>query len=404
MVVTPCFPSVKDNRRRAAHEAGDGELDTTTLFAANMTILWVMAMALIVAGWGRRHEPWWESWVVANIVLGVALAVFTFERHLDPLLVATLPNGLLVLGMALRWRAAREFSGRVAPVSLVWGPFALFVLCAAPFAHGSYATVFTVVNVVLTVLAAAVAWEFWRDRADGLPSRYGLVAAYGAMAASFGWRILVGMFEAGSMPGHLPHDTALVVHLTVALFYTVASGAFSLSLAYERSNAELRHAASHDALTGLLNRGAFEEGLRVSLARAETKPFTLALFDIDHFKQVNDRYGHVAGDEALRRCAAICRAHVRQGDVVARVGGEEFAVILMDMDETAALAVIERIRNAVRAAVLSSGADSFHVTISGGVCHSSAAPGDFDALMHLVDTGLYEAKNKGRDRIEKMAA
>src|SRR5690606_34806276 len=135
------------------------------------------------------------------------------------------------------------------------------------------------------------------------PSRYGIVAAYVVMAASFGSRIVLGLLEAGSLPPHLPQDTALVVHLIVALFHTVASGAFALSIAYERSNIALRHAATHDALTGLANRGAFEARLREILADPSRKPFALALLDIDHFKQINDRHGHAAGDTALRQCA-----------------------------------------------------------------------------------------------------
>ena len=369
-----------------------------------MVILWVMALAFAVAGRGRRHEPWWSSWVIANLVLGAALAVFIFDRSLPPLLVATLPNGLLVLGMGLRWRAAREFSGRKSSAAFVWGAVLVLIACAAPFATTSYVPAFTVTNVLLTALSAAVAWEFWRDRADGLPSRYGLVAAYLVMGCSFGYRVALGVVDAAVMPAYLPQDTALVVHLTIALFHTVASGAFALSIAYERSNAELRHAASHDALTGLLNRGAFEAGLRALLAEPGRRPFALALLDVDHFKQINDRYGHAAGDAALRQCAATCLANAGEGSIVARIGGEEFAVILKDVDERQAVAAIERIRAAVGKKPVTCGADRFRLTLSGGVCHSEAAPGGFDELMRLADACLYEAKNRGRNRIEKMAA
>lgn len=369
-----------------------------------MIILWVMALALAVAGRGRRQDAYWESWVLANVVLGVALAVYTFDWQLSPLMAATLPNGLLILGFALRWRAAREFSDRPAPVWLVWGPLLAFFAAAAPWASVSYAPAFTLSNALLAALAGATAWEFWRDRKDGLPSRYALVVAYGAMAASFAWRIAQGLFDTGSMPDHLPQDTALAVHLTIGIFHTVASSAFALSLAYERGNAALRHAASHDALTGLLNRGAFEVALREALEQASRRPFALALFDIDHFKQVNDRHGHAVGDEALRSCARVCREQAGDAAIAARVGGEEFAVILHDIDRDDAHAAVERIRCAVASAPVKSGKERLRLTVSGGVCHSTTAPGDFDALMRLADAGLYEAKNKGRNRIEKMAA
>ena len=366
-----------------------------------MLILWVMAAAFALAGRGRRHEAYWESWTVANLLLGVALCVYIFEPRLPPLLVATLPNGLLVLGFGFRWRAAREFSGRPASALFIWGPFALFVASAVPWAYSSYATVFTVANIHLTILSGAVACEFWRDRGDGLPSRHGLVAAYGLMAASFAFRIAQGIMEANTMPGHLPHDMALVVHLTIAVIHTTASGAFALSLAYERGNAALRHLADHDALTGLVNRGAFEAAVRERLAGG--RPFSLAMLDIDHFKLINDRHGHAAGDEALRRCADVLRGMVRPGDAVARIGGEEFAIVLDAADEGAALGLLERIRREIGSTVIGAGERRFRVTISGGVCRAER-DADFTQLMRVADACLYAAKHKGRNRIEKAAA
>ena len=383
---------------------GETTLDTTTLFVANIVILWVMALALGLAGWRRPDERWWRSWVGANLVLGAALAVFLWERHLPPLLVAILPNGLLILGLALRWRAAREFGNRPAHASIVWVPLALFAACAAPFAGVSYAAVFILTNVLLFALAGAAAWEFWRDRADGLPSRYGLIVAYAVMAASFGSRILLGLFDFPSMANYLPLDAALVVHLTVALFHTVASGAFALSIAYERNNAQLRHAASHDALSELLNRGAFEATVRAMLAGPRRGPFTLAILDIDHFKKINDRHGHAAGDAAIRHCAAICRDIAAETCTVARIGGEEFAMILREGGPTQAADTVERIRATVAASPVSWRGASIGITLSAGICYSSAAPDDFDELMRLADAGLYKAKNGGRNCVKKMAA
>lgn len=389
----------------AAHRCKGGKtLDTTTLFAANMMILWVMALALAVACRGRRHEAYWNSWVVANIVLGAALAVFTFDWQLPPFAAAMVPNGLLILGFALRWRAAREFSDRPAPAWLVWAPLLGFIVAVGPWAFWYYAPAFTLANALLAALAGATAWEFWRDRGDGLPSRYALVVAYGVMAASFAWRIAQGLFDTGTVAEHLPHDMALAVHLTIGVFHTVASSAFALSLAYERNNAALHHAATHDALTGLLNRGAFETRLREALAATPRRPFALALFDIDHFKHVNDRHGHAVGDEALRVCAAVCREQAGPAGIAARIGGEEFAIILHDIDREDAHAAVERIRRAVAATPVRSGGERLRLTVSGGVCHSDCAPRDFDALMRLADDKLYEAKHKGRNRVETMAA
>lgn len=379
-------------------------LDTTTLFAAIMIVLWTMAVALAVAGHGRRQDAYWRSWVVANLVLGVAVAVYTFDWQLPPLAALTLPNCLLIYGFSLRWRAAREFSHRAAPAWLVWMPALAFLAIGAPSVFISYAPAFVLSNGILAALAMATAWEFWRDRHDGLPSRYALVAAYGAIGASFAWRVAQSLFETASLPPYLPQDTALVIHLIVGVLYAVASSAFALSLAYERTNAALRYTATHDALTGLLNRGAFEAALHEALNKVPHRPFALAVFDIDHFKQVNDRYGHAAGDEALRVCARVCIEETDHTSLVARIGGEEFAIILHDVGPEQACREVERIRRAVAAQLVTVGPERLRLTVSGGVCHSNAAPKDFDTLMRVADAGLYKAKNKGRNRIENIAA
>lgn len=383
--------------------SGEATLTITLLFAANMIILLVLGAALALAGWKRRDEPYWESWVLANLVLGAALAACIFERHLPPALLGTLPNGLLVLGLALRWRAAREFSGRDAPAYIVWTPLVVLIATVMPWVGVSYAPAFTSANIILACLSFATAYEFWRDRADGLPSRYGLVVAYGVIGVSFGVRVGQGFLEGGGMPMHMPQDMALVVHLVVAVFHTAASGAFALSLAYERANARLAHAASHDALTGLLNRRAFEAALHGRLRCRAGRPFALVLLDIDHFKQVNDRYGHAAGDEALRSCARVLKRGLGSGDFLARIGGEEFAIVLEDRSSRDARDVVDRIRRDVRATPICSSEKVFRITISAGICHSDRAD-DFDGLMQTADAGLYAAKNKGRNRVESIAA
>lgn len=383
---------------------GAGTMTATALFIANIIVLWVMAAALLLAGWKRSDELYWRSWAVANVILGLSLVVFIVEHRFPPVLVAALPNGLLVLGMAMRWRAAREFSARTTSPWWVWGPPGAFVLLAVILADISYGAVFAIANVMLCLQACATGYEFWRDRADGLPSRLGLSAAYVVMAVSFGYRVPLGLLGLGAMPAGLPNDLALVAHLLVAVVHTAASGAFALSLAHERANARLHHAASHDTLTGLANRGAFDARLREVLNESQSRPFAIALLDVDHFKRINDRFGHLAGDEALRQCARICRQHIRDGDLIARIGGEEFAVLLMDTSDSEACAIIDRLRASIAASTIQCAGKHFSVTLSGGVCHSTRAPSEFEALLRQADACLYEAKHKGRNRIEKIAA
>jgi diguanylate cyclase (GGDEF)-like protein len=167
-----------------------------------------------------------------------------------------------------------------------------------------------------------------------------------------------------------------------------------------RMEEQLRRAATTDELTGLLNRRAFLAALDTEIARSERSgsPLALALIDLDHFKSVNDRFGHAGGDEVLRRFADTAREAMRTADVIGRLGGEEFAVLMPDTDQVQSGIAGERLRDAVarRRVVLSTGALA-PVTISVGVAHHHAGE-ERDRLIIRADEALYEAKDSGRNR------
>ncbi|RYE03481.1 MAG: diguanylate cyclase [Sphingomonadales bacterium] len=167
-----------------------------------------------------------------------------------------------------------------------------------------------------------------------------------------------------------------------------------------RMQARLRHAATTDELTGLLNRRAFIEALDVEIARSTRtgSPLALALIDLDHFKSVNDRFGHAGGDEVLRRFADMARETMRSVDVIGRLGGEEFAVLMPDTDQIQSGIAGERLRDAIarRRVVLSTGALA-PITISVGVAHHRPDE-ERDRLIIRADEALYEAKDSGRNR------
>ncbi len=164
-------------------------------------------------------------------------------------------------------------------------------------------------------------------------------------------------------------------------------------------NRELNRVARRDSLTGVGNRLALDEAVARLLDqgdRLRPVPFALALFDIDHFKRYNDRYGHLAGDAALGRLGEILRRATRGGDLAFRYGGEEFLLLLPGADLQGAIAAAERVR--VAAAEDSSGLPAF--TVSGGVALCDPADGrDPEPLLRRADAALYLAKRAGRNRI-----
>jgi diguanylate cyclase (GGDEF)-like protein len=158
--------------------------------------------------------------------------------------------------------------------------------------------------------------------------------------------------------------------------------------------------ARTDALTALNNRRYFMKLARheFSAAMRYAQPMSIALIDIDHFKRVNDSYGHQQGDHVLQKLAAIIRTEVRDSDLSARFGGEEFIVLLRNTDEADALTQLERLRLRIESAQIPAGAGIFHVTASIGVAQMLASD-SLDALIGRADAALYRAKASGRNRV-----
>ena len=171
--------------------------------------------------------------------------------------------------------------------------------------------------------------------------------------------------------------------------------------------AQVKEEAITDALTGISNRKAFDATLEHMIydAREHKTPLCILLADIDHFKQFNDTYGHLVGDKVLRFVAATLKRCVKGGDIAARFGGEEFAVILPRTELTGAATVAEQIRKAISSGQLkdkTSGEAYGKITISIGIAQFFGSDLPYD-LIHRADKALYLAKDRGRNRIERAA-
>ena len=163
----------------------------------------------------------------------------------------------------------------------------------------------------------------------------------------------------------------------------------------------LREQATHDGLTGLLNRSAILEILGKELVRSgrEGQPLSVLMIDLDHFKQINDQYGHLVGDAVLRESSARVRSAVRRYDSVGRYGGEEFLVVLPGCDGDAAKLRAERLRIAMVNQLFTIAARTIPVTCSIG-CTTFTGAEDAESLIRAADTALYTAKHRGRNRID----
>lgn len=169
---------------------------------------------------------------------------------------------------------------------------------------------------------------------------------------------------------------------------------------HKNYQATLERLATTDHLTGLLNRRAFLDATEREIRRAHRygQPLALIMLDVDHFKRINDGHGHPAGDEVLRRIAATCRGMLRDGDLMGRLGGEEFAITLVQPPLQVASAVAERLRKAVSELGIEFGGERLAVTISLGIAEVGEGITSLDHLISRADACLYTAKREGRNR------
>lgn len=294
---------------------------------------------------GKRGYGWgWTAFHIAGVLGAGWLAASGAGQGAVALLLAAV-GGLLALGLALTVVpriAAKRGTGRLAALSLL---------------------VIALVAAVVSVLQS--------------------YAALRALLAPAGW------------PALLVDPASLhVVHAFAAVSLSIS---FAL-MAHDHLRRLLEQRARHDDLTHVLTRGAFWDAFKGACEQAERQrqPLTVAFVDLDHFKAINDLYGHLAGDGVLRHFAGLLSRSVREEDLVGRLGGEEFGIVMPNMTLERGRAATLRLSTLVRGTPCPSEPDAIHYTVSIGM--AERLPGeDADALMRRADIALYDAKMMGRN-------
>lgn len=183
----------------------------------------------------------------------------------------------------------------------------------------------------------------------------------------------------------------------------IAAGTIGGAIRSVRAEEKLRRLVSTDSLTGLSSRRAFMQRARslIEAGDLQYRPISLLLMDLDHFKRINDSFGHPAGDQALVRFSAICRDVLRDDDLIGRTGGEEFAVVLAGAGGDDALEVAEKLRSRVEADRVETESGVIDLSVSIGLATLSEDECDLNALLKRGDDALYAAKRGGRNRVER---
>lgn len=200
-------------------------------------------------------------------------------------------------------------------------------------------------------------------------------------------------------------DIIIAVLIAFIVAPVVTHGFISLSGELHNTKTELERLATHDYLTGILNRRAFLEKATHELQRdiRYQRPLTILLLDIDHFKNINDRFGHAAGDAVLTEFTRCCQGELRECDIFARYGGEEFIALLPESDIDSARNVAERLCKRAKSCRTMHDGNEIEITVSIGTVSVTPgelknAPATLDALLVAADRAMYEAKNNGRNQ------
>ncbi|MBC7727688.1 MAG: GGDEF domain-containing protein [Microbacteriaceae bacterium] len=379
------------------------QLDVQSL----MVVMLINMMALSVAIptiMGRQVSLAARHAQAALIAQMLGWACMLLSSHWQDRLMSTLAISGMSLSLALLWQSMRGWLGPRPGQQLAWG-LALLTPLGYGLAFDSYPVRVGWANAGLALQMLTVCGALlWRAPLASPRWRLMMACSLAALAAATVWRGVLGAFFTAAYPTlHAPHPVNLVAALLSNL--TVVLNAVGLLTAWrEEAERALQTQARTDSLTGLLNRRALQEGASglIGQARRHADAVHLLLIDLDRFKQINDSRGHEGGDRALRLFGQLLQQVLRDGDLAARWGGEEFCVLLARGGVEAGAAFDQRLR--AELAQRSAAELGFVLDFSTGMATLMAAETTLQPLLERADAALYAAKAAGRSRLVTWSA
>jgi len=361
-----------------------------------------IAFAVLIAGYARSSpvNPALRMWQWAKLVQGCAHLLGWVHPDWPGAWLSIAANSTLIVGVTFEAAAYCTFFGfaRWSRFMLPASLLALLLYNGAHFYGAAPATRAVLISLIMALFSAAIALALLRPRSGGSTLQKIIGMNNLLFFCTMCLRAYSGLVDASlaSLSGGAVQS---FTYLTGYVLMIVNGFGFLL-LCKEADDRKLAQLATIDSLTGLTNRRAFF-ALTASarlLAARQRHPVALLMLDLDHFKSINDRYGHAVGDQALCAFAQAALGVLRDPDILGRLGGEEFAVALPGTDLAGAVQAAERVRQAVKAARVP-GCDAGHaLTVSIGVV--LVDPGeDINAALARADRALYLAKSSGRDRV-----
>jgi diguanylate cyclase (GGDEF)-like protein len=378
------------------------DIRSALLVGALLTTVIGALLMLVARGFppGYRGAMGW--WVAGTLMLPASFVLLAARASLPPWIGIAAANTLIGASLVAYAVALEVFHAqprRRHRLLALLAVVAVGSLALAEAPDGAPARL--AIIVVLIGLIGCLLRNLYAPSGSGGLARHVLGAIAVAAAAILAYRAVLLFLAPAQVSGDFALNLVQVLSYAVASVLPVIASVAFLLMCTERSQIELQRAARVDHLTGSWNRRAIEElGARaIAAARRHGTPLAVLVIDIDHFKRINDDLGHAAGDQALTAAVSRIRDALRAEDVLGRMGGEEFIVVMPNTDAAAATIAGERIRADFSARPLTLDGGPRQVTLSIGVAVLAPADRQFSELLGRADRAMYAAKNAGRDLV-----
>ena len=378
------------------------DIRSALLVGALLTTVVGGLLLLVTRGFPAAYRASMVWWVAGTLMLPASFVVLAGRELLPTPVGVVLSNLLVATGIASYAVALEIFHSLPRRRVRLWLLVLATVLASVWLGEVGADPSLRLAAVVagLTGLLGCMAWNLFAPRARGL-ARHILGSVIAVSIAILAYRAaLIFVDPANFARAFAPGSMQVLTFAVGSVLPVVATFAFLL-MCTERAQRELERAARVDFLTECYNRRAIEElgAQAIAAARRHGMPLAVLVADIDHFKRINDDLGHAAGDDALTQAVARIRTTLRSEDLLGRLGGEEFIVLMPNTDAVAAVVAGERIRQGFSSKPLPVAGGERRVTLSIGAAVLAPADRRFSQLLGRADRALYAAKNAGRDLV-----
>ncbi|WP_018700918.1 GGDEF domain-containing protein [Amorphus coralli] len=375
--------------------------DVRTLYTSSILILGLVGLLLLWAWLQNRRSEALIWWALSFLVSTAGVVLLSDYDKIPDLWTVDVALMLFILAHGLVWAGVRSFVDRPFPwLGLIAGPAIWLIAYQTTDLDESTMGRVLLVATLSSAYTFCAIWVMVRDGAWKLRSGRLAIILLAAHTLGHVLRIPIADYYPYSFEADVEGIAMAGLTLEPMLF-AVALGFVLLLMTRERWDAETTLAATTDVLTGSFNRRGFFEAADAARERAHRngESVSLLLLDLDHFKHVNDTYGHAAGDEVLQSFTSRVRGVLHVDDIFGRIGGEEFTILMPQAGAGEAEALAERVRNTVDAQPIMWRANRIRVSVSVGLAVDPEAGRSLDELLEDADKALYEAKRLGRNQV-----